>query len=98
MKVHRIGLAWDTDPGSGSSVEMWLDGKKVLHKSGLDLWTGMSSPKVGMYRAQKGSHDTIGESNVFDNWVYKVMISNGSMSEVAAASGVDGRKESQGRV
>lgn len=65
-----------------------LDGQSVFSKSGLDLWTGDTYPNFGIYRGEKGNHDTTGESNVFDLWVYRVQISDASLEEVSAASGI----------
>ena len=67
-----------------------LNGESVFSKNGLDLWTGDTYPKFGIYRGEKGDHDTPGESNVFDLWVYRVQISDASLDEVSAASGIGG--------
>ena len=67
-----------------------LDGESVFSKTGLDLWTGETYPKFGIYRGEKGDHDADGESNVFDLWVYRVQISDANLDEVSAASGIGG--------
>lgn len=67
---------------------MWLDGKNVFEKNGLGLWSGDVYPKFGIYRGEKGDHDTAGETNVFDLWVYKVQVSDSSLGEVSGASGL----------
>ena len=67
---------------------MWLDGKKVLSKSGLSLWTGDVYPKFGIYRGEKGDHDGGGLSNEFDLWVYRVQLSDKSLDEVSESSGI----------
>lgn len=66
---------------------MWLDGKSVLNTGGLQLWTRETYPKVGIHRGEKGDHDD-GSTNVFDSWVYRVQISDASLDEVSAASGL----------
>ncbi|KAK4692449.1 hypothetical protein P7C71_g4759, partial [Lecanoromycetidae sp. Uapishka_2] len=86
--THNIALAWDTLPGGNNNVQLWLDGQKVFEKGGLSLWSGDVYPKFGIYRGEKGDHDTPGESNVFDLWVYKVQISDASLDEVSGASGL----------
>ena len=60
----------------------------MLGKSGLSLWTGDVYPKFGICRGESGDHDTSGESNVFDLYVYKVELSDVSWEEVSGASGV----------
>lgn len=45
-------------------------------------------PKFGIYRGEDGDHDTPGESNVFDLYVYKVQLSDASLDEVSGASGL----------
>lgn len=63
----------------------------MFSKSGLDLWTGASYPKFGIYRGEKGDHDASGDDdNVFDMYVYRVQLSDASLEEVSAASGVGG--------
>ena len=44
-----------------------------------------------MYRGEKGDHDASGDDdNVFDMYVYRVQLSDASLEEVSAASGVGG--------
>ena len=74
--------------GGNSKLEMWFDGTKVLEKDGLTLWTGECYTKYGIYRGEKGYHDTVGESNVFDHFVYGVQVSDASLAEVAEYSGL----------
>lgn len=86
--THNIALAWDTNSSGNSKLKLWLDGKSVLSKSGLSLWSGDVYLKFGIYRGESGDHDTSGESNVFDLYVYKVRLSDASLEEVSEASGV----------
>ena len=86
--THNIALAWDTKSGGNNKLQMWLDGKKVLSKSGLSLWTGDVYPKFGIYRGEKGDHDGGGLSNEFDLWVYRVQLSDKSLDEVSESSGI----------
>ena len=74
--------------GGNNKLELWLDGTKVLEKGGLTLWTGDTYTKFGIYRGEKGSHDTEGESNVFDSYVYGVQGSDSSLAEVAKYRGL----------
>ena len=60
-----------------------------MNKGGLSLWTGEVYPKFGVYRGEKGDHDTAGESNIYDLYVYKVQLSDASMDEVSGASGLN---------
>ena len=46
-------------------------------------------PKFGIYRGEEGDHDTAGESNVYDLYVYNVQLSDASMDEVSGASGLN---------
>ena len=85
---HNVALAWDTMSGGNSKLSFWLDGKQVLEKDGLTLWTGKCYTKFGIYRGEKGEHDTEGESNVFDSYVYGVQVSDASLSEVGEYSGL----------
>lgn len=89
-KTYNIALAWDTFSGGNNKLQLWLDGMAVMEQSGLSLWTGDVYPKWGIYRGEKGDHDTAGESNVFDSWVYRVQLSDADLTEVAASSGVKG--------
>ena len=81
-------MAWDTKSGGNNNLQVWLDGESVLNKGGLSLWTGDVYPKFGIYRGEAGDHDTPGESNVFDIYVYKVQLSDASLDEVSGASGL----------
>ena len=74
--------------GGNSKLEMWLDGRQVLEKEGLTLWTGNCYTKYGIYGGAKGEHDTVGQSNVFDSYVYGVQVSDASLAEVASYSGL----------
>ena len=74
--------------GGNNKLRLWLDGKQVLEKDGLTLWTGKCYPKFGIYRGEKGDHDPEGHSNVFDSYVYGVQVSDASLSEVAGFSGL----------
>ncbi|KAL9102999.1 MAG: hypothetical protein Q9163_001919 [Psora crenata] len=88
-KTHNIALAWDTTMGSNNNkLQMWLDGESVLESDGLDLWTGYTYPKFGIYRGEEGDHDNGPHSNVFDSWIYKVQISDKSLDEIAESSGL----------
>lgn len=71
-----------------NKLQMWLDGASVHEQSGLSLWTGDVYPKFGIYRGELGDHDTKGESNAFDSWVYRVQLSDASLVEVSGASGL----------
>ncbi len=86
--THNVALAWDTMSGGNNKLEVWLDGTKVLEKDGLTLWTGDCYTKYGIYRGEKGDHDTEGQSNVFDSYVYGVQVSDASLAEVAEYSGL----------
>ena len=90
--THNVALAWDTMSGGNSKLEMWLDGTKMLEKDGLTLWTGNCYTKYGIYRGEKGDHDTKGQSNVFDSYVYGVKVSDASLAEVAEYSGLGGKE------
>ena len=74
--------------GGNSKLKAWLDGKQVLEKEGLTLWTGNCYTKYGIYRGEAGSHDTSGQSNVFDSYVYGVQVSDASLAEVSKYSGL----------
>lgn len=65
---------------------MWLDGTQVLKEDWLTLWTGKCYAKYGLYRREKGDHDTAGQSNVFDSCVYGVQISEVNLAQVAEYS------------
>ncbi|KAL9124822.1 MAG: hypothetical protein Q9217_005889, partial [Psora testacea] len=87
-ETHNIALSWDTIKAkSGNKLQMWLDGKSVLESDGLDLWTGETYPKFGIYRGERGDHDDGDDSNIFDSWIYKVQISDEGMHEVEESSG-----------
>lgn len=86
--THNVALAWDTMSGGNSKLEMWFDSTQVLEKDGLTLWTGNCYTKYGIYRGEKGEHDTVGQSNVFDSYVYGVQLSDASLAEVAEYSGL----------
>lgn len=86
--THNIALAWDTKSGGNNNLQVWLDGESVVNKGGLSLWTGAVYPKFGIYRGEDGDHDTSGESNMFDLYVYKVQLSDASLDEVSGASGL----------
>ena len=74
--------------GGNSKLQVWLDGTQVLEKDGLTLWTGDCYTKYGIYRGEKGDHDTVGQGNVFDSYVYGVQVSDASLAEVARYSGL----------
>ena len=65
---------------------MWLDSTQVLEKDGLTLWTGKCYTKYGLYRREKGDHDTAGQSNVFDSYVHGVQISDVNSAQIAEYS------------
>lgn len=66
-----------------------LDGKSVFQKSGLDLWTGYTYPKFGIYRGEQGDHDSDNDGgNTYDSYIYRVQLSDASLDEVKAASGL----------
>ncbi|MCJ1452529.1 hypothetical protein MMC28_002872 [Mycoblastus sanguinarius] len=95
--THNIALAWDTKSGGNNKLQMWLDGTQVLAKEGLNLWTGDTYPKWGIYRGEEGDHDTQGQNNIFDSWIYKVQLSDASLDEVANSSGL-GKNGTKSRV
>lgn len=86
--THNVALAWDTMAGGNSKLEVWLDGRRVLEKEGLTLWTGKCYTKYGIYRGEEGDHDGGGQGNVFDSYVYGVQVSDASLAEVARYSGL----------
>ena len=61
----------------------------VFQTSGLDLWTGATYPKFGIYRGEQGDHDD-GQNtgNTFDSYIYRVQLSDASLDEVSGASGL----------
>ena len=65
---------------------MWLDGTQVLEEDWLTLRTGKCYAKYGLYRREKGDHDTAGQSNVFDSYVYGVQISDVNLAQIAEYS------------
>lgn len=84
--THHIALAWNTS--SSGALQLWLDGESVFTTSGLDLWTGDTYAKVGIYGGEQGAHgSTSEERSVFDSWIYRVQLSDASLDEVAASSG-----------
>ena len=90
-ETHNIALAWDTTMGtSNNKLQMWLDGQGVLEKTGLDLWTGATYPKFGIYRGEEADHDRGGHSATFDLLVYRIQISDSSLDEIAESSGLQG--------
>ncbi|KAG8532249.1 uncharacterized protein KY384_003890 [Bacidia gigantensis] len=91
--VHNIALAWDTMGSANSKIQMWFDGQMVVEQGGLTLWTGKTYPKLGIYRGEQGDHDTAGYTNDFDLWVYRVMIGDGGLDEVAEAGGIQAQSK-----
>jgi hypothetical protein len=55
---------------------MQIDGEQVFTQSGLNLWTGPTYPKFGIYRGEKAATgDSSPDSDhVFDLWVYSVIV------------------------
>ena len=90
-QTHHIALAFDTKPGGNNKLQLWLDGTSVFEKDGLSLWTGTTYPKFGLYRGEKGNQDGGGYGNTFDGYVYRVQISDESLDEIAASSGLGGK-------
>ncbi|KAI5778633.1 hypothetical protein EDC01DRAFT_340133 [Geopyxis carbonaria] len=93
--VHHIGLVINTSNSGSGYLELWIDGVQMDFDNGekrlsdVYLFTGPTSPKFGMYRAElNGSGDE--SSHRFDSWVYRVMISDKSLDEVAEAAGTSG--------
>ena len=86
--THNVALAWDAMSGGTSKLDTWLDGKQVLEKDGLTLWTGKCYTKHEIYRGEKGYHDTEGESNLSDSYVHGAQVSDASLAEVAKYSGL----------
>lgn len=60
----------------------------MFTKTGIDLWTGNTYPKFGLYRGEKlrGERDPDGD-HVFDNYIYRVQISDKSLDEVSEVGG-----------
>ncbi|GAB7348210.1 hypothetical protein MBLNU459_g6211t2 [Dothideomycetes sp. NU459] len=97
---HQIALAFDTymhDPedtdSANNTLAFWLDGKKIIETSGLDLWSSETRtyPRFGLYRGEyEGPSDqnADGSRHVFDSYMYKVQISNSSLDEILGSSGV----------
>ena len=63
----------------------------MFKKTGLDLWTGDTYPKFGIYRGEKGDHDDSNDDgNTFDLYVYRIQLSDASLEEVSSSSGLSG--------
>ncbi|KAI9675535.1 MAG: hypothetical protein M1829_003339 [Trizodia sp. TS-e1964] len=85
---HHIGIAWDTFDGHRNRLRLWLDGAKKLDKSGLNLWTGQTYTKFGIYRGELAAGQKANpEQHVFDSYVYRVQVSDKALAEVMDASG-----------
>jgi hypothetical protein len=71
--------------------------------SGMTLVTAETYPKFGIYRAEQATEDKTycpsnqvfsgpavpsGNADVYNSWVYRVMISDTSMDEVSEAAGL----------
>lgn len=74
----QIALAWDTNINNNNQLRVYLKGKTYT-RTGLDLWTGNTYPKFGIYRAE-----TVG----WDENVYRFTISDQSLNDVKAAGGL----------
>lgn len=71
----------------------------------VSLFTGETSPKFGIYRAERqggggefcpkdgqafrGKQAAAGADKSYDSWIYRVQISDSSISEIAEASGIN---------
>jgi len=95
--VHHIGMVVNTANNGSGYLELYIDNEKQTFDNGKDrlddiyLFTGPTSPKFGIYRAEQseGNSDN-DDSHRFDSWVYRVMISDQSLDEVAEAAGTSG--------
>lgn len=111
---HHLAFAINTAQNGKGSLEFYLDGKKQRFNdkwggqtklSDVDLFTGPTSPKFGIYRSEAsgggsefcpsngiftGSKAPNGSPNTYNSWIYRVQISDSSMSEVAEAAGISG--------
>lgn len=62
----------------------------MFEKEGLNLWTGDTFPKFGLYRGEKGDHEGGGYGNTLDGYVYRVQISDEGFDEIGDSSGLGG--------
>ncbi|KAI9893826.1 MAG: hypothetical protein M1814_005379 [Vezdaea aestivalis] len=96
-KAHKIALEFDTTiapdavVSGNNALRFWLDGRLVLNKSGLSLWSSKTPtyPKFGIYRGECDDHcagDEVAE-HTFDSWVYRVQIAEGDIAEVGEVVG-----------
>jgi len=93
--VHHIGLTVNTANDGTGFLEFYLDGKKQKFTNGTTrlskvfLLNGPCKAKFGIYRgeAAAGSKDAA-SLHTFDSYVYRVQISDSSLSEVSAAAGL----------
>jgi hypothetical protein len=89
-KQHHIALAWDTFDGGNNCLHLWLDGQQKFNATGLNLWTGNTYPKFGIYRGEKAAKgdNSLDEEHVFDSFVYRVQVSDASLDEIKEAGGL----------
>ena len=113
-RPNKLAWAINTAPNGKGWLEFYVNGQKQtfngLRSAGKQrlenvwLFTGATSPKFGIYRAEKqgggkgfcpsggvftGKKEQEGADRAFDSWVYRVQISDASLEEVRDASGVE---------
>lgn len=108
-EVHHIALVFDTFMNcencvisQDNNISFWLDGAQVDVSTdvNLSLWSTKTKtyPKFGIYR---GEYDGPYDSNthdpqyIFDNYIYRVQISNTSLEEIQASSGIRSKRSRQ---
>ncbi|KAI9774084.1 MAG: hypothetical protein M1840_005177 [Geoglossum simile] len=73
-KSHHIMLRFDTFSSHSNTLQMEIDGEEVFKQSGLDLWTGDTYPKFGIYRGEEAGDPSPDSAHTFDLWVYAVTV------------------------
>ena len=111
---NKLGFVINTAADGKGWLEFYVNGKKQTFNqkwggkerlSNVSLFTGETSPKFGIYRAERqgggaqfcpkngafrGKQAATGADRSYDSWIYRVQISDSSLSEISEASGVQG--------
>lgn len=109
---NKLGFVTNTAPDGKGWLEFYVNGKKQTFNqkwggkerlSNVSLFTGATSPKFGIYRAERqgggeefcpktgifrGKEAAAGADRSYDSWIYRVQISDSSLNEIAEASGI----------